>query len=274
MDFPEYVPAAVRERITALFEGLAETSEAAKRQLERIGRQIEGTDNESLNLARRRERQRFAEGICNAKKGMDCLQRLANDEGMRKVYDWLAKKKFTDEQQRDFIISAWVAHQDFGKCREDLAKAMEKAGEIAKIARKLAQKIEGFTSLGIEDEKGAIPARLGDIHRALQGRGLAPFTQWLETLAQAFDGFDKNSAVFGSYLVKAATPTQEHSELTTYVRAFVESLRVYGFPLYGASEYIAITTDIVLCRARDEATDSSVVRRIINETANANKKQQ
>lgn len=270
MDFPKYVPAAVRKRITALFEGLAETSEAAKRQLERIGRQIEGTDNESLNLARRRERLRLEKAIRNAKKEMDCLQRLANDEWMRKVYDWLAKKKFTDEQQRDFIISAWVAHQDFGKCREDLAKAMEKAGEIAKTARKLAAQIEGFAILGIEDEKSAIPARLGDIHRALQ----APFTQWLETLAQAFDGFDKDSAVFDSCLVKAATPTQQNSELTTYVRAFVEALRVYEFPLHGAPEYIARTTDIVLCRARDEVTEASVVRRIINETANANKKQQ
>ena len=207
--------------------------------------------------------------LCNDGGDKACLIRLANDSRMRHVYKWLAKKKFTGRQQRDFIACAWMAQQDFEKYRKDLAKAKDKAGEIAKAARALAKNIEGFARLGIVDEQGAIPARLGDIHQALQDRGLAPFMQWLETLAQACDGFDKDSAVSGSYLVKAATATQQHAELTTYLRAFVEALRVYEFPLRGASEAMAATAEIVL--RRDETIEARTVQRIIKAITGTNK---
>lgn len=207
--------------------------------------------------------------FCDDGESKACLELLANDSRMRHVYKWLAKKKFTGRQQRDFIACAWVAQQNFEQYREDLAKAKGKAGEIAKAARALAQNIEGFARLGIEDGQGEIPARLGDIHQALQDRGLAPFMQWLETLAQAFDGFDKDSAVSGSYLVKAATPTQEHAELTTYLRAFVEALRVHEFPLRGASEAMAATAEIVL--RRDETIEARTVQRIIKAITGTNK---
>ena len=162
MDFPEYVPAAVRDYITARLEGdswepqgWVASLENAERQLDEIKSKMETAKESGENddyLGALRIQDRKAQAHRDALAGtVDCLQRLANDERMRKVYDWLAKKKFTDEQQRDFIASAWIAAQEFSRYREQRKIAQQLAGDIAKTAEKLVTLICRFADTGIDN---------------------------------------------------------------------------------------------------------------------------
>lgn len=107
MDFPAYVPAAVRAHITTLIEGDSwepmgwqESLASAERQLAEIDGKIEscirwGNDDYLTGLRKDREeavahRDRLAGDV-------DCLQRLAHDARMRDAFARLTRE-FTDDK--------------------------------------------------------------------------------------------------------------------------------------------------------------------------------
>jgi len=159
MDFPAYVPAAVRAHITTLIEGDSwepmgwqESLASAERRLAEIDGKIEscmrwGKDDYLPGL--RKER---AEAVAHRDRlagDVDCLQRLAQDARMRRAYALLTREFADDRQWRDFIHSAWAARVDFAEYRDRVKRAAELTGEIAEAAETLAKLIRQFSDTGV-----------------------------------------------------------------------------------------------------------------------------
>ena len=113
MDFPAYVPAAVRAHITTLIEGDSwepmgwqESLASAERQLAEIDGKIEscirwGKDDYLPGLRKDR-----AEAVAHRDRlagDVDCLQRLAHDARMRDAFALLTREFTDDKQWRNFI---------------------------------------------------------------------------------------------------------------------------------------------------------------------------
>jgi hypothetical protein len=186
MDFPAYVPAAVRAHITTLIEGDSwepmgwqESLASAERQLAEIDGKIEscirwGNDDYLTGLRKDREeavahRDRLAGDV-------DCLQRLAHDARMRDAFARLTREFTDDKQWRNFIYAAWAARVDFAKYRDRLKRAAELKEDIAEAAETLANLIRQFSETGINGpgEFYSIPEllRQTDNHE-MQGHNLA-----------------------------------------------------------------------------------------------------
>jgi hypothetical protein len=185
MDFPAYVPAAVRAYITTLIEGHSgepigwqESLANAERRLDEIARQIESSirwGKEEYLPSLRMNKARAVAHRDSLKAEVDCLRRLAHDERMRDAYALLTRE-FADERQwRGFIYSAWAARVDFAGYRDRLRRAAELTGEIAKAAETLARLIRQFSATGINgpSEFYSVPEllRQTDNHE-MEGRNL------------------------------------------------------------------------------------------------------
>jgi hypothetical protein len=159
MDFPAYVPAAVRAHITTLIEGdsrwpqgWAASLADAERQLAEIEGAIEaktrGGEHEYLPSLRIQRAEALAHKDMLAGE-VDCLQRLAHDARMRDAFALLAHEFTDDRQSRNFIDAAWAARLDFAKYRDRLKRAVELKGEIVDAAETLAKLIRQFSETGI-----------------------------------------------------------------------------------------------------------------------------
>lgn len=200
MDFPAYVPAAVRAHITILIDGDSrepqgwqESLNSAERQLAEIDGKIEscirwGKDDYLPGL-----RKDKAEAVAHRDRlagDVDCLRRLGginplpkggpkqlapNEEPMREAFALLTREFTDDSQWRNFIYAAWAARVDFAKYRDRLKRAAELKGEIADAAETLAKLIRQFSETGISgpSEFYSIPEllRQTDNHE-MQGHNL------------------------------------------------------------------------------------------------------
>jgi hypothetical protein len=159
MDFPAYVPAAVRAHISTLIEGDSRTPEAwaaslasAEESLAVINQAFEGYKRrgEDAYLPSLRVQIAQAQAHRDAVKGeVECLLRLAYDGRMADAYALLTRE-FTDDQQwRSFIRAALSARIDFPKYRDRLKRAAEQKEKIADAAQELARLISRFSEIGI-----------------------------------------------------------------------------------------------------------------------------
>lgn len=160
MQFPAYVPAAVRDFITFLvegkergWEGLAACVVKAEQELSEIRQAIEvrtwRNENEYVVGLRWKE----AEAQKNRSSLIDdleCLRRLIHDARMRDAYALLTLEISDDEQWRCLINAAYVARDDFAEWRNHLKQADEAKEKIADAADKLAGLIENFSKNGVE----------------------------------------------------------------------------------------------------------------------------
>jgi len=159
MDFPAYVPAAVRAHITILIEGDSREPQGWAASLASTERQLAEIDGAIETKTRRGEHEYLpslriqrAEALAHrdALAGdVDCLQRLAHDARMRNAFALLTREFTDDGQWRNFIRSAWAARIDFAKYRDRLKRAAELKGEIADAAETLAKLIRQFVDTGI-----------------------------------------------------------------------------------------------------------------------------
>jgi hypothetical protein len=155
MDFPAYVPAAVRAHVLTLIEGdarepvgWAASLAFAEESLARINRAIEGYlrrgEDDYLPSLRAQKAEALAHRDAIA-GDLDCLRRLAHDGRMADAYALLTRE-FTDDQQwRGFIRAAWSARIDFAKHRDRLRRAAELKDDIADAAERLARLIREFS---------------------------------------------------------------------------------------------------------------------------------
>ena len=172
MDFPTYIPTAVRAYITTLIEGdswepqgWAASLANAEETLSGIERTIEtyvrrGEDDYLPSLRKQKveaqiHRDRLAGDV-------GCLRRLGSDPRMREVFALLSQEFIDDQQWRSFTSAAWAARVNFAKYRDQVKRAAELKGEIADAAEKLAKLIRKFYETGITgpDEFHSIPELL------------------------------------------------------------------------------------------------------------------
>ncbi len=173
MDFPAYVPAAVRAHITKLIEGdswepmgWAASLASAERQLAEIEGAIETKIRRGENDYLPSLRGQRAEAVAHRDRlagDVDCLRRLAHDERMRDAFALLTREFIDDQQWRSFIYAAWAARVDFAKYRDRLKRAAELKDEIADAAEMLAKLIHQFSNTGISG-----PSELYSIHELLR----------------------------------------------------------------------------------------------------------
>ncbi|WP_326536855.1 hypothetical protein [Pseudorhodoferax sp.] len=157
MDFPSYVPNAVRELIDAYLEGDSAHNWAdfgwreALAKSERELRRLEGLlqsikDLEGLNNVR----VEYAKESANARgigENVASLERLALRPEMQAAYARLVGALGTDTELKAFIRAAWGAHMNYGTFRDRLKEAAEIARKVADAAgalHELLQKAEGF----------------------------------------------------------------------------------------------------------------------------------
>lgn len=148
MEFPAYVPAAVRAHITTLLDGddweprgwVANLADAEKR-LEEIEAAIETKTRlgevEYLDSLRKQkvEAVEYRDMVAG---NVDCLHRLAHDPRMQGAYAKLTQEFTQDEQWSRFIHAAWAADIDYSKYRERLKRTKELRDKIADTSEKLA----------------------------------------------------------------------------------------------------------------------------------------
>ena len=159
MDFPAYVPAAVRKHIAAMIEGdawekhgWAASLANAEKDLAEIQRKItariERGDGDYLGSLRQQE----AEAVKHRDMlagNVECLKRLATHGRMQEAFALLTSEFTRDEQWRGFVYAAWAARMDYAPYRERLKRAAELNEEIADTADKLAKLIRQFSNTGV-----------------------------------------------------------------------------------------------------------------------------
>lgn len=159
MDFPDYVPPAVRRHISLLVDGderepqgWAAALADAQSNLDRIDRAIEGKTRrgETEYLASLWPQKAKAKEHRDAlAREVACCHRLAQDLRMRDAYAILASELSSDDQWRAFIGAARAALIDYGGFRERLKRATELKNEIADAADKLRILISQFANTGV-----------------------------------------------------------------------------------------------------------------------------
>jgi hypothetical protein len=159
MDFPAYVPAAVRAHITSLIEGDSYEPYGWAASLANTDESIAQIDREIKTYIRRGEDD-YLDGLRTQKAeaqahrdllaaDLDCLCRLGSDTRMRDAFALLTTE-FTDDQEwRSFIRAAWAARVDYKKHRDRVKRAAELSGEIADAAKMLANLIREFSEIGL-----------------------------------------------------------------------------------------------------------------------------
>lgn len=173
MDFPAYVPAAVREHILTMIgrapqesKGWAKSLEIAEKHLsgieQKIAMQAQQPGNVEFLDSLRRQRNEAVEFRDRVASDVDCIGRLAHDARMRDAFALLTRE-FTDDQQWcAFIYSAWTARQDYSKYRGRLKRATGLKTEIADAATALAKLLRQFADTKVKgpQELFSIPVLL------------------------------------------------------------------------------------------------------------------
>lgn len=158
MEFPAYVPAAVRTHITTLLDGddrepmgWRKALEEAEERLAKIEAVIETKTRigEVEYLHSLRDQKAEAVEHRDMLAGtVNCLHRLAQDSRMQNAYARLTQEFTQDEQWRGFIRAAWAADMDYSKYRERLRRTSELGDKIADTSEKLAGLLRDTANTG------------------------------------------------------------------------------------------------------------------------------
>ena len=172
MDFPAYVPAAVRTYIQGLLCGdqwepmgfHASLMSAESRLTE-----IEGAIKARILLGElgdldslRKQKSEAAEHRNGLASEVACLRRLSQDSRMRDAFALLTREFSHDTEWRQFIHAAWAARMNFQMYRDQLKRGADLSGQIADAAQTLAGLLRQFSGAGIwgPDEFYSIPELL------------------------------------------------------------------------------------------------------------------
>lgn len=158
MDFPAYVPAAVRAHITTLLDGDDWEPRGWNKALKEAEDSLAKIEAAIEIRARRGEveyldslRKQKVEAIEHRDElvgYVNSLYRLARDERMQDAYAKLTQEFTQDEQWRGFIQSAWAAGMGYSKYRERLKRAAELRDKIADTSEKLAKLLRSTADTG------------------------------------------------------------------------------------------------------------------------------
>lgn len=240
MDFPAYVPVAVREYITALIEGYpgllgwwevvishdAGHLASLDIRIEELERRLATLSPAEVPQAQvdlsdlRRWRTSAVEQRDETIEQQKCLWRLASDLRMREAYAQLTREFSNDQQWHNFIEAAWMARIDYSKHRDALKRAVELKDKIADAAETLAELLFQFHRTGVGGPR--------EFYFYLTPHGgLSRPTEMLEAiakLAEAARDFLPSSPYICRpaevNMIGAAIQSRQRSPKTEYLRAF------------------------------------------------------
>lgn len=167
MDFPSYLPHAVRASMARLLEGEEKlltgwnsALASAEADLTRLQQQRDEPDSNELRIARAEATERRDHLAAD----VACCQRLLHDARMQPAYARLVSlPNVTDSHLSGFIYAALAARMDYAKHREQVNAADDLALGVAKAAGALAdllRKAEGFVGPRLPSEFFSIQSLL------------------------------------------------------------------------------------------------------------------
>lgn len=157
MDFPSYVPNAVRVSMTTRLEGDQHISPgwisalaSAEAELLRVEQmQKEYAHDEAVSNTLRVEFAKAKEFRDQLAAEVACCHRLVQDRRMQSAYAHLMNlPDVTDSQLSGFIHAAWAAMIDYTKYRIRMAEAADLADKVAVAAGTLADLLQSADSTG------------------------------------------------------------------------------------------------------------------------------
>ena len=157
MDFPSYVPNAVRVSLAARLEGdriepsgWISALTSAEDNLLRIQRlQDKWRHDEAMSTNLRIEHAEATEHCDQLAAEVACCQRLVHDARMQPAYVRLVSlPTVTDAYLSGFIHAAWAAMIDYSQYRDRITDAADLAGKVADVAGVLAGLLERAESSG------------------------------------------------------------------------------------------------------------------------------
>lgn len=167
MDFPDYVPQAVRLALSAYLHGEGgglvgclqrDEAELANRRgelsewLTRVGRLPAGEVPQAFSAKIRDLRLEIAQrsrSIWQLRGDVEAIQRLGFDKRMRDAFPLIVNEWPGDREQRGFVYAAWAARRDYSTYRDELHQAGELASSIEATARELAGLLRKFCGTGL-----------------------------------------------------------------------------------------------------------------------------
>ncbi len=172
MDFPSYVPNAVRVSMAARLEGdriepsgWISALASAEAELKRVQQmQQDYRHDEAVSNTLRIEHAEATAHRDHLAAEVACCQRLVHDARMQTAYALLVRlPNVTDADLSGFIYAAWAARMDYAKHRDQVKAADELAREVSKAAGALAdllRKAEGFVGPFLPSEFFSIQSLL------------------------------------------------------------------------------------------------------------------
>lgn len=176
MNFPAYVPAAVRTFITTQVigfdddgepQGWAEGLASAEKQLAKIELAIETQTRRGELEDLDSLRQQKADAIKRRKSLVgyaECLHRLGHDTRMRNAFALLTSEFSDDSQWHYFIGAALSARMDYGRFRERLRRAVELRNKIADTSKELARLLRDISGINLS----CLPLEFSSIRELLR----------------------------------------------------------------------------------------------------------
>lgn len=182
MEFPSYVPNAVRVSMAARLEGgrlepsgwISALASAEARLLRVQQMQQDYRHDEALSNNLRIEHAEATAHRDHLAAEVTCCQRLVRDARMQTVYALLVSlPNVTDADLSGFIYAAWAARMDYAKHRDQVKAADELARDVAMAAGALAdllRKAEGFVGPYLPSEFFSIRSLLEKTEHAPDDR--------------------------------------------------------------------------------------------------------
>lgn len=169
MDFPDFVPQAVRQALTAYLhgegggDGLVGSLQRGEAELARLraalsewlavverlpaGEVPEAYKAKILDL--RREIAQQSQSIERSRRDVGAIRRLGSDARMKEAYLLIVRGWPGGMQQRGFVYAAWAAWLDYHPFRDELKQAADLAAAIESKARELSELLRRFGGTGL-----------------------------------------------------------------------------------------------------------------------------
>jgi hypothetical protein len=160
LEFPSWVPHAVRHSVGVLLDGEGSGWESLgwraalaneKRALDIIELNLRMPPRDGDNASKAalfRQKQVSARYLKGLKAKVECLERLVTDQRMTEAYSLLSKEFIDEMQWKGFVAAAWAAHMEYQEFRERKKSAKEIRDRITQVALDLAGLLDKARDLG------------------------------------------------------------------------------------------------------------------------------
>lgn len=188
--------------------------------------------------------------IVLSEESRNCIERLATDPEMRKVYDWL--RPLGESQALAWFQAAWLSVTDWSQYREHQEQAVELVAEIGEKAKRLASLLRQLEQRRVDGLERVLRLDYLLHDPEVPEIGVADV---LEQLAQAAKEVRPHHS---SVRLSQVIDSRNSGHIVEYLRAFALALKNREFPLdtYRTQAMLAKTAAAAL--DLDEVSEAQV----------------